>query len=104
MTTVLDQLQEIMDKTGYGNLTRGKTLPEVIAEINGQLLPVDDIDPTESWELVRYELKDEFFNRHWISIDTFISDEHLEQLYNLLCAYKRETAPTKCPKILSCQV
>jgi hypothetical protein len=89
MKDLLQQLQAVMDGTGYGRLTQDKTLDEVVQEINEQLLDINEIDPAEPYEVAKYELKDMFYNKHWVSIDAFVRDEDLEKLYALLCDWKR---------------
>ena len=81
-----------MDGIGCGDLTRDidiLTLEEVVASINENLVDVAEIDPAEPYEVAKYDLKDMFYNRHWVTIDTFVRDEDLEKLYALLCDWKR---------------
>lgn len=90
MTSLLERIQTVMDASGYGQLTQGKTLADIISIIDEKILPVDDVDPTELWEDIHLELKDDFFDKNGLDITMFISDSLLEQLYGLLCEYKQQ--------------
>jgi tRNA U34 5-carboxymethylaminomethyl modifying GTPase MnmE/TrmE len=84
------KLQKIMNTAGYGHLIEGKTLTDILKEIQENFnISIEDIDESDPFELVKFELKDAFYQKNWITIDTFLGDDILEKLYHILCDYKR---------------
>lgn len=91
MTTAFrNKLDSIMTEIGYRQVTDGKKDEEIIALIETEIINLNDIDIDEPYELVKYDIKDAFYQKQWVNIDHLISDDKLEKLYNLLCEYKRE--------------
>lgn len=91
MTTAFrNKLDSIMTEIGYRQVTDGKKDEEIIALIETEIINLNDIDIDEPYELIKYDIKDAFYQKQWVNIDHLISDDKLEKLYNLLCEYKRE--------------
>ena len=89
MTAIVQEIEQVMSEIGYGQLVVGKTLKEIMSEIHENLVDLDNINPDEPFEVVKHELKDVFYNRHWVSIDMFLSDAQLERLYSCLAEWKK---------------
>lgn len=86
---MLTKIKQVMKDIGYGDLVEGKTLDEILADIRENFVDVDDIDASEPFETAKYELKDIFYNRNWVSLERFLNDAQLEQLYNILVEWKQ---------------
>ena len=84
-----NRLDKIMTELGYGEVVQGKTDEEVVQMIEREVLPLDDIDETQPFELVKYEIADLFWEKHWISLHHLVSEDKVKTLYELLCDYKR---------------
>jgi hypothetical protein len=83
------KLDAVMAEIGYKTAIDGKTDLEIIQLIEQEIISLEEINQDEPYELVKYDLKDIFYQKQWINIDMLISDEQLEKLYYLLCDYKR---------------
>jgi hypothetical protein len=84
MNEVRTRLDAMMVKLGYPHLTQ-KTNEDIIAGIEENLTAIDTSVP---YELACEELKDIFYEKHWVSINTFISNEDLKTLYHILRDFK----------------
>jgi hypothetical protein len=85
------KLDKIMTAIGYKKAIEGKTDLEIIDLIEAEFINLSELDESESYELAKYDLKDSFFQKQWIDINMLVSDDKLEQLYNLLCDWKRSS-------------
>jgi hypothetical protein len=87
--TFRQQLDNIMSEIGYADKIKGMTNKEVVAMIEKDVVNLSDIDDETPFEVAYYELKDIFYEKHWVDIETFIPTAQLKRLYCLLCYYKR---------------
>ena len=85
--TTRQRLDKMMVKLGYPELTK-KSDEEVLEGIETNFMPMKDIDVDEPFELIIEELKDIFYEKHWITLNTLITDEDLRTLYEILLEYK----------------
>lgn len=84
-----EQLDQVMAEIGYADLIANLTDEQVVETIEDKIISLDEVDVDAPYALVKAELKDMFFEKHWIHIDLLFTDATLERLYNLLREYKR---------------
>lgn len=89
MTTRL-RLNEVLHKLGYANAIEGKSDAEVIEMVEKEFVSLDEIDQTQPYEVIKYELYDAFWSKHWLHLPHLIPEDTIQTLYYLLCDWKRE--------------
>ena len=57
--------------------------------IEEEFVPLDEIDEAQPFELVKYDIYDTFWEKHWVSLTHVVKEDKVKALYDLLCDYKR---------------
>ena len=84
------KLDKVMEEMGYGDIVKDKTDQEVIHMIEEEFVPLDEIDETQPFEMIKYDIYDTFWEKHWIQLTHLVSEDKAKRLYDLLCDYKRQ--------------
>ena len=83
------KFDKLMTELGYAEAIQGKTDREVVEMIEEEFVPLSEIDESQPFELMKYDIYDIFWEKHWIHLPTLIAEDKLERLYHLLCDFKR---------------
>jgi hypothetical protein len=89
MDSIRKKLDSVLDKLGYADVIDGQTNEEVLALIESKFISLDDIDINTPYELMKYEIKEIFWEKHWVDISLIIDDDNMKRLYELLCDWKK---------------
>jgi hypothetical protein len=89
MNNLRERLNLIMEELGYEDVVSGKSDKQLMEMLEEAFVPLSEIDETQPYELIKYELRDVFWYKHWVPLSTFVSEEQVEKMYHLLCEYKQ---------------
>jgi hypothetical protein len=90
--TPRQKLNLLMEELGYIGYVKNKTNDEIVEMLEESFVPLSEIDLSQPYELIEYELRDIFWQKHWVPLSTFVDEAQAEKMYRLLCEFKEIVA------------